>query len=373
MSQASRGDFDSDVDAEYVIDADFHVEPTAEDLVPYFEDDRMQALFSNYGFPEFGQLVNRTLAKNYDDPTTSGIRTLGHARDGEDVKEAIEAIGVDTALVTFGKNQIGSIQNPLVKTAVCSAFNDYVLDRVTPVDEGIKAMAAIPHWDPDAAVAELERIGDEPDIVAAYGWIGPYGLFGQPGFDPVFDLLTDLDLPLVLHHAADANRFTPNAMSMRTFVEWTWVTPCTQAIQNTANMVMTGVFDTYPDLNVVYQEAGTNWLPFLAFRLDEVYADHSGDFRYTERAFEAGQEYLGRKPSEYVFENFYTCSQIFVKPDSPKDFRQLLDLTRAKDTLIYSSDFPHYTFDPPAWMSRVLPDEIKEDVLHRNAREVFRL
>ena len=186
-------------------------------------------------------------------------------------------------------------------------------------------------------------------------------------------VLTDLDLPLVLHHAADGNRFEPNARSMRTFVEWTWVMPCTQAIQNTANMVMTGVFDEFPDLNVVYQEAGTNWLPFLAFRLDEVYPDHTGDVMYTRRAFEADREYLERKPSEVIFENFYTCSQVFCKPDSPKDFRQTLDLTRAGDSLLYSSDFPHYTFDPPSWLSRVLPEEIREAVLHENAREVFRI
>lgn len=373
MSEPGLAEFDTDVQASAVVDADFHVEPTAEDLARYFEDDRLRRRFETHGFPEFGYLVNRTLAKNYDDPTISGIRTLGHARTGEDVREGADAIGVDTALVTLGINQLGSIQNPLVKTAVCRAFNDYALDRVTPVDDDIKLVAAIPHWDPDAAVAELERVGDEPDVVGAYGWIGPYGLFGQEAFDPLFELLTDLDLPLVLHHAADDNRFTPNAMSMRTFVEWTWVNPCTQAIQNTANMVMTGVFDAFPDLNVVYQEAGTNWLPFLAYRLDEVYADHTGDFMFVERAFEAGQEYLSRQPSEYVFDNVYTCSQVFVKPDDPKAFRQLLELSRAGDTLIYSSDFPHYTFDPPAWLSKVLPEDIREDVLHGNAEDVFRL
>ena len=373
MSLPGTAEFDTDVQASYVVDADFHLEPTAEDLVPYFEDDRMRRRFDTYGYPEFGFLLNRTLAKNYDDPSISGIRTMGHARTGEDVKTAVDAIGVDQPLVTFGVNQLGSIQEPLVKTAVCQAFTDYALDRVTSVDDDIKVVAPIPHWDPDAAVAELERIGDEPDVVGAYGWIGPYGLFGRKDLDPVFELLTDLDLPLVLHHAADDNRFTPNTQSMRTFVEWTWVNPCAQAIQNTANMVMTGVFDDFPDLNVVYQEAGTNWLPFLAYRLDEVYADHSGDLMFTERAYEAGREYLERAPSEYIFDNFYTCSQVFVKPDSPKVFRQLLDLSRARDTLIYSSDFPHYTFDPPAWLSKVLPEELREPVLHENAREVFRL
>jgi len=364
---------DDEVRAERVVDADFHIEPTAADLAPYVEDDRLRERLEEYGYPEHGHLLNPTLAKNADDPTLSGTRTLGRARNGEDVLDAIDDIGVDVVLVTFGKNQLASIQNPRVKTAICRAYNDYVEAEVTSVADEVKAIAPLPHWNPDAAVAELERVGDRPDVVGAYGWIGPYGLFGREEYDPLFDALTDRDLPLVLHHAADANRFEPNAQSMRTFVEWTWITPCTQAIQNTANMVMTGVFDDYPDLDVVYQEAGTNWLPFLAFRLDEVYADHTGDFKYTPRALDSGREHLERAPSEYVFENVHTCSQVFCKPDSPTDFRQTLELSRAGDTLIYSSDYPHYTFDPPSWMSRVLPDDVREDVLHGNAEEVFRL
>lgn len=365
--------FDTDVQAEYVIDADFHVEPTVDDLLPYIENAQIRERLQQHGFPNTGSILEPAVATDYRDTNRKASRALGQARDGEDVRQASDAIGVDMAIVTFGKNRLAGSQIPVVKTAICRAFNDYVLEEVTTVDDEVKAMAVIPQWDIQASVEELERIGREEDIVAAYGWIGPHEVFGQPHFDPVYDLLTDLDLPLVLHHNAETNRFVPQGMSIRTFVEATWVNPCTQAILNTANMVMTGVFDKYPDLNVVYQEAGTNWLPFLAYRLDETYKDYSGDVRFAERLFENDQEYLARKPSEYVFENFFSCSQIFCKPDSPSETEKLLDLIRAGDTLIYSSDFPHQTFDPPAWMSSVLDDDVREEVMHLNAREVFRL
>jgi predicted TIM-barrel fold metal-dependent hydrolase len=37
------------------------------------------------------------------------------------------------------------------------------------------------------------------------------------------------------------------------------------------DIIMTVVFDKFPELDVVIQEAGTHWIPYLAYRTDEYY------------------------------------------------------------------------------------------------------
>jgi predicted TIM-barrel fold metal-dependent hydrolase len=364
-----------EIQAEYVIDADFHLDPPVEKILPYVVDGPVRDRLAEHGYPKSGS--NREgsqTAAHYESPEPlAGLRTQGRAIDGESVRAAADSVGIDLPIVSFGiSNRIGSAMFPSVKTAIVRAFNDYVLDEVADVDD-VKALIVLPQWDPDSAVAELDRLGAESDMVGAYAWIGPYEMWGMPQYDPVFERLERHGLPLVLHHSGDGQRFDPIGRSVRTWVEAIWVMPCTKAIQNTANMILTGVFDEFPDLDVVYHEAGANWLPFLAWRLDETYQDHPEDLKVGERMLGAGRKYLERKPSDYVFDNFYCGTQPICKPGNPDEFEKLLDVVHAADTFIYSSDWPHHTFDPPWWVSSVLPEAVREPVMHGNARDVFRL
>lgn len=362
-----------------VVDADVHVSPSIDDLLPYMEDrdDGIQEKIESTSFPPDGHPPATTnwTASYATNEGGDGLDTQGHATTGEDVLEAIEETGVDIPLVTSGLNRLPATQNPRMGEAICRAFNNYLLDRVTSVDENVKAMAMIPQWNPEAIVEELDRIGDEEDIVAIYGWFGPFEPMGLPKFDPVYEKLIELDLPWALHgSAAFWPKYEPLGNGMRSwneFLGFAW--PC-HAIMNTVNMILTGVFDSYPDLSIVYQEAGLNWLPFVANRLDEFYQDHPEDIQLTERMYDNDRTYLERLPSEYLFDNFYFATQPISLPDRSRHAKAQLEMCHADECFVFSSDWPHHTFDVPNWLARDhIDDETRTCVLHENAMEVFRI
>lgn len=91
-------------------------------------------------------------------------------------------------------------------------------------------------------------------------------------------------------------------------------------IMNTVNMIVTGVFDNYSNLNVVYQEGGYHWLPFVAYRLDEFYQHTPENIQLAERMYDVSKKYLDRMPSEYLFDNFYFSNSASLHPRKFKHY-----------------------------------------------------
>ena len=363
----------------FIVDADIHLTPAMDDLLPYFEesDARVRRKIASTTFPPdgFPPSTAHWTASYATNEGGSGLDTQGHAATGEDILDAIEETAVDVPLVTSGLNRLPATQNPRMKEAICRAYNNYLLDRVTSVDENVKGMAMMPQWNPDAMVEELDRVGDEDDVVGAYGWFGPFDPLGLPEYDRVYEVLVDLDLPLALHGSAafwpKYGTFGDGLRSWNEFLGFAWPS---HAMMNTVNMILTGVFDAFPDLNVVYQEAGVNWLPFVANRLDEFYQDHPEDVQFTERLYDRDQTYLDRLPSEYLFDNFYFATQPVCLPDRGDHAKALLEMCHASECFVFSTDWPHHTFDVPNWLARsYIDDETRERVLSGNAKEAFRL
>lgn len=364
---------------EFIVDADIHLTPDIDDLLPYTEDrdDRTRKRIESTTFPPDGHPPATThwTAAYSTNEGGDGLDTQGHAETGEDILHAMEENAVDMPLVTSGLNRLPATQNPRMAEAICRAYNNYLLDRVTSVDENIKGMAMIPQWNPQAIVEELERIGTEEDIVAVYGWFGPFEPMGLPKFDPVYEKLVELDLPWALHgSAAFWPKYEPLGGGMRSwneFLGFAW--PC-HALMNTINMILTGVFDSYPELSIVYQEAGLGWLPFVANRLDEFYQDHPEDVKLTERMYDEGQTYLDKLPSEYLFDNFYYATQPISLPERSTHAKAMLEMCHAKDCFVFSTDWPHHTFDVPNWLARsYIDEETRESILRENAMEAFRI
>lgn len=370
MVTASNQETQSELAEEYIVDVDFHIDPPADRLLPYIEDDRIAHVVEKSGYPPTGIQWYSNYATNDEG---SGLRTQGRAVTGEHLAEAMEVVGDDVVLVTPGINSLPGAQSPRMKTVLCRAFNDYVLDQVEGRD-GLKMMAMLPQWDPDAMVEELERIGDRPEVVSGYGWVGAINkMLGAPDYDPVYEKLTDLDLPFTLHASTVFwPRSDPVGSGIRTWTELFGLAPGVYAIMTAGNMIMTGVFDAHPDLNVVFQETDFNWLTYAAYRMDEFYKDHPQDVQLTDRLALREQTYLERLPSEYLFDHFYFATQPICRPDRSDHFESQLELCEAESTLMFSSDWPHHTYDPPTW-TLDLGEDLRNRVLHENAQEVYRL
>lgn len=373
-SSVRRLDADSEVPEqafeEHIIDMDFHVNPVEDELLSYVENDRARDKLTT----EFGAtpVAGKWDAAYAIKEGQEGLYTQGRAEHAEDVREACEKFAIDDPIVNPGINNLNLQHHPVLKNAVCQAANDYMVDNFC--DEDIYTSMMVPKWAPDYAVEEIDRLASEDGIVAAYSWFDPKVPWGNEQFDPVFEKLVEHDLPLLLHGSlAYWPQHSYIGDDMLTWTEILGFDWPIHGIVNIINMIMRGVFDRFPDLNVVLQEAGHWWVPFLRYRMDEFYEMHPDDIQITPRKMESGEQYLQRSPSEYLRDNIYLCTQPFALPRRSGEAEKLLDLSLADEMFVYSSDWPHQTLDPPTWFytSNAFDEDRRKRILSENARELM--
>ena len=358
----------------FVVDVDFHVEPSMETLLPYANNSAVERNLEIEGFPPTTRYWASSYATPYGD---NGRTTHGVAETAEDILDVTEKLAVDVPILTPGYNTLPDVQNVVMKNEIVRMYNDYVMEEIAPADKNIKVLPALPQWDPERAVEEIHRHGDDDSVAGFYGFFGSYSLLGNTEYDQVFDALLEYDLPLALHGGGTGNWPQKDLIgnSLRTWGEMYGLVHPVRAMMMVGNMIMTGVFDKFPELQMAIIEGGSNWVPFVANRLDEVYHDHPEDVRLTERVNELGNDYLQKQPSEYLLENFAFSSQPISPPAKPKNFTAMLDMMNAKENLMFATDYPHYTLELHNWVfeSSAIDEDLREQILHKNAERVFRI
>lgn len=364
---------------EYIVDGDFHLQMPVERLYPYVEDPMIREKLEANGPPPFGTSHKHGGFSKQpgDDTDVEWIRAMGIAYETDEIAEVMDRMGLDAVVVTPGTNMpLGSAIYPRVSNALARAYNDYLLHEVIDVEAGIYGAVFVPDWDVNAALEELDRVGEEAGFVGAANWMKVDHLWGDYKFDPIFERLTSLDLPLLLHIISQSRGPQLIRDSMAGVqTEKLIAADGYKLLATVGNLVMSGVFDAHPSLNVVLQEAGASWVPYVAWRADDMYQAYPEDLQLAERFHDRGERYLERLPSEYILEHMYTTTQPMslqnVRPRS--HFGPLLELCHAEEMFIYSSDFPHPTTDPVHWLfDEPIDDDLRARIAHGNAEDVLR-
>ena len=188
----------------------------------------------------------------------------------ERIKEMDEA-GIDVQVLS----QSGSgTQNMDPKTAaeLAPKVNDRLYETVRERPDRFQAFAMLPTPDPKAAAAELER------TVTKYGFKGAmiHGLthgefIDDPKYWPIFERAAALDVPIYLHPA------TPHPKVIETYYqEYVQKYPgiitaplgyTMETMTQGVRMVLSGVFDKYPNLKIILGHMGEG-IPFLLWRIN---------------------------------------------------------------------------------------------------------
>lgn len=365
--QASS-ELDDRIADKVAVDLDFHLTIRPHHVVPYIEDKRIANLIENT-VPPVPAYDQSPFSPFYAVDEQEMEQEHGTAHTTEDIVQAKEELGLDVVIVTPQSFRFAATDSyPVMKNAVFRAQNDYMLDQVVNPDQGIYGAMGLPKWDPEECVRELDRVGDRDEFVAVSTNYGPHRPMGHIDFDPVFEKLVELNLPIVQHgdlqnHSFDGGRSTYMECLVN---DWPYY-----AQVSCASMIFNGVFEKFPELDVVIQEAGTNWIPHLAHRSDEIYQIYPDEFFLPERMNEMGKDSFDRMPSEYFFDHFHIATQP-IAPPSARQIDSWLDMIRADEMLMFSTDFPHASLDIKNWLvENNIPEETQNRILHENALEVF--
>ena len=129
-----------------------------------------------------------------------------------------------------------------------------------------------------------------------------------------------------------------------------------------ASLICEGVFDRFPDLKIVILEGGWSWVAPFMWRFD--------------RAFEQLRRevpHVQRRPSEYIRDHFWFTTQPIEEPEHPEQFGEALAALGMPDRLLFSSDYPHWDFDPPSALPTSLTPDLRRAILFENALALYDL
>lgn len=202
------------------------------------------------------------------------------------------------------------------------AFNDWLVDYCAHAPDRLLGIAAISLWDVEAGVAELERC-------AALGLRGGM-IWGAPPadrpyrselYDPLWAAAQDLGMPLSLHIVTGMGEesrveFTDAPMRYMNLIH--------EVQRSLSDIVLSGVLERFPGLQIVSAESDTGWLPHFMQRLD----------RANEKFGVMLGDQLKIKPSDYVRRQVWAT---FL--DDPVGAASIE--THGEDTFMWGSDFPH--------------------------------
>jgi 2,3-dihydroxybenzoate decarboxylase len=195
------------------------------------------------------------------------LHDLGELR----LKEMDEA-GVDIQVLSHGAPSLQMVKAD-VAVEIGRRVNDRLAAFIATKPDRFAGFAALPTSDPAAAADELERTVDKYGFKGAMLHGTSFGVFlDDKRFWPIHERAQKLDVPIYLHpsiplqtvmdaYYADYTKEFP--MVIRAAWGFT-VETATLAIR----MVLSGVFDKYPDLKIVLGHLGET-LPFLLWRIDQ--------------------------------------------------------------------------------------------------------
>ncbi len=289
------------------------------------------------------------------------------------------AVGIDAQIIFpstigLGGQDLGGVDDEVLKRVAIEIYNDGMAEIQAESGNRLLPLPLMPAWDVDACVAEAKR-------VAALGARGvnmtsdPQDL-GAPdlanrAWDRLWETCTDLQLPVHFHIGASVT-------GMEFYGKYPWDShgPNTKlAIGGTllfignarvvTNLILSGMFDRHPDLQMVSVESGIGWIPFILETLD---------YEMNENAPEELAK-LRKPPSEYFRTNLYATFWF------ENNRNKLPDLIEAvgEDRILFETDFPHPTCLYPGPLASVAPrvaqlsPEARRKIMGENARALYRL
>ena len=315
---------------------------------------RIIALEEHYFDPEIAEKFN-----DRQGFVGTPIRQRMDDLDDMRIREMDEA-GIDVQVLS---QAAPSVQNFDAESALAlaKAANDRLQQTCERHPGRYAGFATMPTPDPKGAADELER------TVTKYGFKGGmvHGLtagefIDVPKYWPIFERAAQLGVPIYLHpsmphpdvikaYYADYVQKFPGILS----AGWGFtVETATQGVR----MVLSGVFDEYPDLQVIIGHLGEG-LPFLLWRISEsITRGGDGNTSYFRDTF-----------CEHVH---ITTSGNF---SDPAMICSMLEM--GTDRIMFSVDYPFVMNKPGVdWMEGIrLSEDDKRKILSGNAEKLLKM
>lgn len=215
---------------------------------------------------------------------------------------------------------------------------------------------------PEDGAREIEKWAGHPYFSQVLIEAEQRPAWGDPIYDPIWEAATRHDIPVSCHLSRGRyNELPMSPVGFMTYNHDLMVTYSMLAANQVMSLIFDGVFDRFPTLQIVLIEHAFTWILPLMWRMDRI---------YQLRGPENG---LKRKPSEYVKDHIWFTTQPLDYPEDKLELTNALEWMEADKLLLFSSDYPHWTFDDPQWVAKHMPEQMRDKIMFGNAIELFHL
>jgi predicted TIM-barrel fold metal-dependent hydrolase len=347
-----------------VVDTDAHYYDTLDDIARYLDEPWRSRFQTKIDSPQASIFPGSTGDRDVYGRIQRDDLSMSDMTPAE-IIQVMGEIGVDKTVLLSQKMLSfarigGGDERPVL---LANGYTDYMLDQVVDPAEGVYTMAPVPYQHPRKAAELVDRVGDERGIVGfCMVTPGAEPPLGNAKYDVIYEAIEDTGLPVVFH-AGGGGLDEFHIKGFERFIETHTLGFLVNNMAQLTSLVVRGVPEKFPDIDLVFQESGLFWVPTMMNRLDA---------EYLKRPSEA--PLLKKRPSEYMKE-FYYGIQPLEKPVDPTHLEQIVAMIGGPDQLLYASDYPHWDYDPPSAITEIgfLTDAEKGAILGGNATAVFDL
>jgi predicted TIM-barrel fold metal-dependent hydrolase len=274
----------------------------------------------------------------------------------------LAARGVDLAILTGDLLSLGVQPNADLAAAIARAVNDWTLDTWVRPYPCYRGSILVAQQDPAQAVAEIDRLGDDPGMVQVLLGSASEAPLGRRAYHPIYAACVAHDLPLALHIGGEGAGISAPATAVghpTTYFEWYGSLPQSY-MAHLMSMVTEGVFERFPRLKVILYDAGIFWLPHLLWRFDKNW-----------KAQRSETPWVKQPPSRYILDHVYLTSYPLEAAPEPRYLEQVLEMIDGQRTLLFSSNYPNWALGDPFEMVREVPEALRPRVMADSALAVY--
>ncbi|MBK9560065.1 MAG: amidohydrolase [Candidatus Microthrix sp.] len=226
----------------------------------------------------------------------------------------------------FAGQMFSEIEDRTLGQLCIEAYNDFMVDEWAGGSGGrLIPLCVVPLWDPELAAAEIRRNAARGVRAVAFSelpaWLGLPSIHTRH-WDPFFRACDETKTVLCMHIGSGTKTVitSPDAPTV--------VAANLIACNSVASMIdwlFSGVFDRFPDIQLLYAESQIGWIPYFVERADDTWLTHQ---------WAQGEERSERPPSEYYSKHISAC---FFKDTVGID---MLDRI-GEDNVLFETDYPH--------------------------------
>jgi len=301
--------------------------------------------------------TTEAMVAKYGDVVTKGF-------DGASVAQSMRVEGVDV-MVLYGPGYDMWLDgiDPDLQAAMARAYNRWAEEMREHSGGTVLAAGPVPLNDITRAVEEVRYAYEHLGTRCFWARPNPFNhrTLGDRYYDPLYEILQDLDVAFSTHEFMGLNGPSAGADRFETFVEWHACVHQMEAQMAMLSMIVNGVYERFPRLRVAYMEAGSAWLPAWLHRIEE----------HVELAGWLETPACTQEPVDYFKRNCWVTTEC----DERLVYHTIEEL--GDDRILFETDFPHPDSKYPRAVQTFLDQErlsaeSKRKILWDNAVDFYR-